>query len=187
MTSWAGEGSGNADGQSRDGQTRKWGTDEPKIRLQPVDSKSLTSDGFDPHAGERTHFRDETGIPEHDPQTRNSGVQVVGPEGLGKQVLERDRDRAGAVADTEHLGVGTELVEDLAAGTAGRGRRLGWRIDQGSPDPQRALGSGDRLKDGGALGTDGQAVRGILDVATGEDFAAVRQDGRADGELAVGR
>src|SRR5271157_4436495 len=110
----------------------------------------------------------------------------VRPKRLGKQVLERGRDRAGAVADTEYLGVGTELVEDLAAGTAGRGRCLGWRIDQGSPDPKRDDGSGDRLKDGGALGTDGQTVGGILDVAAAEDLTAVRQDRRADGELAVG-
>ena len=110
----------------------------------------------------------------------------MGPERLGKQVLECGRDRAGAVADTEYLGVGTELVEDLAASTAGCGRRLGWRIDQGSPDPRRAARSGDRLKDGGALGTDGQTVGGILDVAAAEDLATVRQNRRADGELAVG-
>src|SRR5271157_3307130 len=111
----------------------------------------------------------------------------VRPKRLGKQVLERGRDRAGAVADTEYLGVGTELVEDLAASTAGRGRRLGWRIDQGCPDPKRAARSGDRLNYGGALGTDGQTVGDILDVAAAEDLAAVRQDRRADGELAVGQ
>src|SRR5271157_4245882 len=128
----------------------------------------------------------ETGIPKLDPQTGDSGVQVVGPERLGKQAFECGLDHAGAVTETEDLGVGTELVEDLTAGTAGCGRRLGWRVDQGGPDPQRAGGSGDRLKNGGTLGTDGQTVRGILDVATGEDVAAIGQYGRADGELAVG-
>ena len=52
----------------------------------------------------------------------NSGVQVVGPERLGKQGLKRGRDRAGAVAGTEDLGVGPELVDDLPAGTAGSSR-----------------------------------------------------------------
>ncbi len=30
-----------------DGPTREWGKDEPKLRLQLIDCKSLTSDGFD--------------------------------------------------------------------------------------------------------------------------------------------
>ena len=44
----------------------------------------------------------------------------------------------------------------------------------------------DRLEDRVSLGADGQAVRGILDVAAREDVAAIGQHGRADGELAVG-
>ena len=85
-------------------------------------------------AGERTRFWSKTPIPNLDPQTCISGVQVMGPERLGKQGLERGRDRSGAVAGAEDLGVGTKLVEDLTAGTAGSSGHMGRGVDENRSD-----------------------------------------------------
>jgi len=50
---------------------------------------------------------------------------------------------------------------------------------------------GAEVRDGGGdcclLGAGGQAVAGVFDVAAGDDFTTVEQDGCADVEVAVGR
>ena len=41
--------------------------------------------------------------------------------------------------------------------------------------------------DSSLFGADGEAVRGVFDVAAGDDVAVGEQDGGADAEVAVGR
>ena len=57
----------------------------------------------------------------------------------GSSSPSRELDRAGPVADRDDLGVGTELVDHLPAGAAGRGR-LGRRgVDHDGPDRPAGL------------------------------------------------
>src|ERR1035438_3246755 len=63
--------------------------------------------------------------------------------------------------------IAAELPEDLAASAAGRCQRIG--IGHNGHAPELACAFGDRLEDSHALGAEGQAVSGVLDVAAGVD------------------
>ncbi len=69
------------------------------------------------------------------------------------------------------VGIGAEFEDDLTArATWGAGRVLAVEDGDSANAERRALG-GNAGRDGGAFGADGQAVRGIFDVATYIDIA----------------
>ena len=65
----------------------------------------------------------------------------------GEAGRECGREDARPVADAEDLGLGAELVDDLAAGAQGRSAR-GGRVDDDGPDSSAAARSGHRLEHG---------------------------------------
>lgn len=83
---------------------------------------------------------------------------------------------------------GAELVDGLAAGSAGlagRGVEVG---DGDGADAEDGTVEADGGGDGGLFGADGEAVGGVFDVAAGDDGVGgvVEQEGCADAEAAVG-
>jgi hypothetical protein len=81
---------------------------------------------------------------------------------------------------------GAELVDGLAAGPAGL---AGGGVEVGDGDGTDAdfgAAEGDGGGDGGLLGTAGEAVGGVFDVAAGDDSTVCEQEGGADAEVAVG-
>ena len=78
-----------------------------------------------------------------------------------------------------------ELPEDLAAGAAGRRRRCG--VGDDGDARELAMPFGERLEHRDALGADGQAVGGVLDVAAGDDRAVGGLERGADLEAASSR
>src|SRR6202044_2594754 len=93
--------------------------------------------------------------------------EVAGADGCGKERGEPRVDPVLRVADADHKGVRAELIDDLAARAAGRGRKGSGGIDGDGLD--RFLSGRYRGEDGGSLGAVAEAVRGVLDVAAGVD------------------
>jgi hypothetical protein len=77
--------------------------------------------------------------------------------------------------------IAAELPEDLAASAAGRRQRIGVGHHGHAPELARAFGDG--FEDGHALGAEGQAVAGVLDIAAGVDAARGIFQCRADLEM----
>ena len=80
---------------------------------------------------------------------------------------------------------GAELVDGLAAGSAGL---AGGVVEVGDGDGADADGGAvetDGGGDGGLLGAGGEAVGGVFYVAAGDDGAVVEEDGGSDAEVAV--
>ena len=80
---------------------------------------------------------------------------------------------------------GAELVDGLAAGSAGL---AGGVVEVGDDDGTDADGRAvlaDGGGDGGLLGAGGETVGGVFYVAAGEDGSAFEEQGRAYSEVAV--
>lgn len=112
-------------------------------------------------------------------------AEVLWTECTGEQLIEGRFDPVRGIAHAKDGGVRAELVEDLPAGAA-RSRRFRCRRINRYSD-QFTVASGNRVEDGGALRTVGQAIGGILNIAAGEDLSRCRQDRGADSELRIGR
>jgi len=83
----------------------------------------------------------------------------------------------------DDLEVAAELPEDLPAGSARRRRTVG--IEGDGYAAERFVPFRQRLEHGDALGANGQAVGGVLDVAAGNHLAARGQQGRPDLEFRI--
>lgn len=105
-------------------------------------------------------------------------------KGMGKKVRQPSLLFRRAQAYRNDAEPGSKLRQHLKTGPAGRGRCRGRREqDQGRKIPV-TLRYGPYQ--GNPFGTEGEAVRGIFDVATGDDDAVGCQQGGADGKTAVG-
>lgn len=80
--------------------------------------------------------------------------------------------------------VGRELLHDLPANTARRGRLLG--LGGNYHSLEASVPSGDRRRHGNALGADPRRKRSVLDVAAFRDAPVRREQSRADPEIRVG-
>ncbi len=78
-----------------------------------------------------------------------------------------------------------ELPQNLAAGAARRRQRRGVGDDRDAGEGAMALGN--RLEHRDSLGADGQAIRGVFDVAARDDRAVGRFEGSADFEVRKSR
>ena len=79
--------------------------------------------------------------------------------------------------------ISRKLPQHLPTRATGRRRRLGWGDDNHAPE--RAVSFGKRLEHRDALGADGQAIRGVLDVAAGDDRPVGRFERSADFETGL--
>jgi hypothetical protein len=117
------------------------------------------------------------------------GGSFVKNEGGGEKVGDGGLGDGAGFAGEEDEGVGgAELVDGLAAGSAGL---AGGVVEVGDGDGADADGGAveaDGGGDGGLLGADGEAVRGVFYVAAGDDGVGfvVEQERGADPEVAVG-
>jgi hypothetical protein len=119
---------------------------------------------------------------------RNGG-SFVKNEGGGEEVGDGGLGDGAGFGGEEDEGVGgAELVDGLAAGSAGL---AGGVVEIGDGDGSDADGGAveaDGGGDGGLLGADGEAVGGVFYVAAGDDGVglAFEQESGADAEVAVG-
>jgi hypothetical protein len=90
-------------------------------------------------------------------------------EGPWEKIFQADGFRLAVQVCEHQFHIAAELPEDLAASAAGRSQRIGIRHHGHAPELARAFG--DRFENGHALGAEGQAVSGVLDVAAGVDAA----------------
>ena len=79
-----------------------------------------------------------------------------------------------------------ELVDGLAAGSAGLAGSVVEVDDDDGSDADGGTVLGDGGGDRGLLGASGEAVGGVLDVAAGDDVAVFEEDRGSDTEVAVG-
>ncbi len=79
-----------------------------------------------------------------------------------------------------------ELVDGLAAGSAGLACGVVEIDDDDCADAGSGTVEGDGGSDGVLLGAGGEAVGGVLNVAAGEDVAVLEEDGCSYAEMAVG-
>ncbi len=95
-------------------------------------------------------------------------------------------ERAGLGGEGDE-GVGWgEFEEGLAARSAGLAIDVVEVGDDDGADADFGAELGDGRGDGGLLGAAGEAVRGVFDVAAGDDFSRFEEDGGAYEEMAVG-
>jgi hypothetical protein len=80
---------------------------------------------------------------------------------------------------------GAELVDGLAACSAGLAGGVVEVGDGDGADADVGAVEADGGGDGGLLGADGEAVRGVFDVAAGDDVAVGEEECGADAEVAV--
>src|SRR5262245_41241967 len=102
---------------------------------------------------------------------------------MWQQLAEPIPTRFAFQVSEDHLQVAAELPEQLPAGAARGRRRHGCSGDSDVRKVSAALGKS--LKQGDALGADGQAVGRVLDVAAGDYLAVGRPQGGADLEVRV--
>lgn len=103
--------------------------------------------------------------------------QEVGDGGFGDGAVGGGEEDAG--------GWRAELVDGLAACSA---RLAGFAVevdDDDCTEPEGGAVEGYGGGDGILLGTGGEAIGGVFDVAAGNDGAVVKEDGRADVEVAI--
>jgi hypothetical protein len=79
-----------------------------------------------------------------------------------------------------------ELVDGLAAGSAGLAGSVVQVGDGDGADADLGTEQADGGGDGGLFRADGEPVGGVFDVAAGDDSTVRKQDSRADAEVAVG-
>ena len=96
--------------------------------------------------------------------------------------------RDGAIFGWVEDGCGrrAEFVDGLAAGSAGLAGGAVEIDDDYGADADLGAVLGDGGGDGGLLGTGGEAVGGVFDVAAGDDVAVFEEDGGSDAEVTVG-
>ena len=96
--------------------------------------------------------------------------------------------RSGAILGGEKdNGVeGAELVDGLAAGSAGLARAVVEIGDGDGSDADCGTVEADCGGDGGLLGAGGESVGGVFYIAAGDDGSIVEEDGGAYAEVAVG-
>ena len=114
-------------------------------------------------------------------ETKRKKLQIRSIEGLREKIFQSIGFGFAAQVDQHDFDVAAELPEDLAAGAAGRRESVG--IGGHGHAAELADAFGDGFEDGHALGADGEAVSGVLDVAAGVDAAGGVFDGRADLEF----
>jgi hypothetical protein len=108
-------------------------------------------------------------------------------EGGGQELGDGGPGDGAGFSGVEDDGVGgAELVDGLAAGSAGLAGGL-VEIGYGDgADTDAGAVEGDGGGDGGLLGAGGEAVGGVFDVAAGYDGTVREEDRGADAEVAVG-
>lgn len=79
-----------------------------------------------------------------------------------------------------------ELVDGLAAGSAGLGGGVVAVDDNDGADADVGAVEGDGGGDRGLLGAGGEAVGGVFDVAASDDVPVIEEESGADAEVAVG-
>jgi hypothetical protein len=79
-----------------------------------------------------------------------------------------------------------ELVDGLAAGSTGLAGGFVEVGDGNGTDADAGAVEADGGSDSDLLGTDGESVGGVFDVAASDDGAVGEQDSRADAKIAVG-
>lgn len=93
------------------------------------------------------------------------------------------------IAIDQHLSLGGEFDEPLAAGATGHAAgnaEVGFGIDAGDGErTELAVATGDGSGEGIAFGTQAETETGVLDVAS-EDHLIVGEDRRTDTEAGVG-
>jgi len=80
-----------------------------------------------------------------------------------------------------------EFVDGLAAGSAGLACRVVEVGNCDGPDANCGPVETDRRGDGSLFGTDGEAIRGIFDVASSDDSTVCKENGSSNTEFAVRR
>src|ERR1039457_6654026 len=98
-----------------------------------------------------------------------------------EKIFQAEGFRLAVEVGEHQFHIAAELPEDLAASAAGVCQRVG--IGHNGHAPELACAFGDRLEDSHALGAEGQAVSGVLDVAAGVDAPREVLQRRAHFEL----
>jgi hypothetical protein len=115
------------------------------------------------------------------------GLGISEEEGRGKEVGDGGLGDGSCFGGEEDDRVGgAELVDGLAAGSAGL---AGGGVEVGDgdrPDADAWAVQADGGGDGGLLGADGEAIGGVFDVAAGDDIAVGEQKRSSYAEVAVG-
>jgi hypothetical protein len=86
----------------------------------------------------------------------------------------------------EYGSVGAKLINNLPARAAGRTSHAPIIRQGDSSDLNSGTELGNGGEDGGPLCTVGHSIRGVLNVATGEDPSIREQDGCADSKFGIG-
>ena len=113
-------------------------------------------------------------------------LDELATKSMGQKLAERGFLRLGGLPGVEDDGVVVaKLGQGLATGAAGHRGGTVAVGDGDSAEPERRSVFGDGARDGALLGTAGQAVRGVLHVAAGDEGAVLQQQRRTDAEVAV--
>jgi len=95
-------------------------------------------------------------------------------------------DGSVGVRVKDHGARGAELVDGLAACSAGLAGGVVEVGDGDGADADFGAAEGDGRGDGGLFSTAGEPVGGVFDVAAGDDSTVCQQEGGADAEVTVG-
>jgi len=107
-------------------------------------------------------------------------------EGGGEERSDSDLgDRAFFAGEKDDGFGGAELVDGLAAGSAGLAGGVVEGGDGDGADADLRAMETDGCGDGGLFGADGETVGGVFDVAADDDSTVRKQDSGADTEAAV--
>jgi hypothetical protein len=114
-------------------------------------------------------------------------LRIREQEGCGEESCDGRFGGRATLGGEEDDGVGrAELVDGLAAGSAGLAGGVVEVGDGDGADADFGAVKADGCGDGGLFGADGEAVGGVFYVAAGDDGTVDEQDGSADSEVAVG-
>ena len=118
--------------------------------------------------------RDEGSLVQHE-----GGGEQVGDGGLGDDAFFAGEEDDGVRS--------AELVDGLAAGSAGLAGGVVEVHDDDGAEAEGGAVEGDGGGDGVLLGAGGEAVGGVLYVAAGDGAAVFEEEGRSHAEVAVRR
>src|ERR1017187_7812314 len=110
-------------------------------------------------------------------------LQIRCIEGLREKFFQTVGFGLAARVHQDDVHVAAKFPQNLPARAAGRSQHIG--IGRHRHAPELAHAFGDGFEHGHALGAEGEAVGGILDVATGMDMAVAVFDGRAHLKLRI--